>query len=328
MAVSVRSRTVRSGLGTADGSSRGDRRLRPSPVGRLGAGVALVVLWSSGFVGAQLGAHAGSTLTLLTWRYLVSTAILLIACTVIRPRSTVREIGRQIVLGLLCQVGYLLPVYLGVGEGVRGGTVSLIASIQPLVVAVASGPLLGERTTSRQRIGLIAGFVGVLIVVSGDIGVGHAPWWAYLLPVLGVLSLGGGTLLGRVWRTRSFLVSLTTQTATAAVSMLTISTVTGHVAPPVTPDFALAVGWVAVLSGLGGYGAYLIVLRHQGATAVSSWLYLTPPVTMFWTWLMFGDRIGVFGIVGLLITAIGVALTNLAKHRPTNFGVGVSRSGR
>lgn len=277
--------------GPAERASAAPEPGRRRAAARVGSGLALVVLWSSGFVGAQLGARQASTLTLLTWRYLVSTTILLLVCLAVRPAVVRGEVWRQVALGLLCQIGYLLPVYLGVGHGVRGGTVSLIAAVQPLLVAVASGPLLGERTSVRQRAGLVIGFVGVLLVVGGDLRGGHAPWWAYLLPIAGVISLAAGTMLGRAWRTGSFLLSLTVQTATAAATMLVLSTLTGRLLPPVTAGFGVAVGWVAVLSGLGGYGAYLIVLRSQGATAVSSWLYLTPPVTMLWTWLMFGDKI-------------------------------------
>ncbi|WP_091532195.1 DMT family transporter [Microlunatus soli] len=292
---------------------------------RVLAGLALVVLWSSGFVGAQLGARQASAITLLAWRYLITSAILLVGCLIVRPCFTRAEVVRQIVLGLVCQLGYLVPVYLGVQYGVHAGTVSLIAAIQPLFVAVLAGPLLGERGNALQRIGLLVGFAGVLVVVSGDIRLGQAPWWAYLLPVAGVLSLGSGTLLGRRWRASSFLMSLTVQTGTAAVGMLVIATLTGQLAPPVTPGFAVAAGWVAILSGLGGYGAYLLVLRSQGATAASSWLYLSPPVTMLWTWLMFGDRIAPLGILGLFITAAGVLLSTGDLR---NLRGRISRSGR
>ncbi|WP_188894692.1 EamA family transporter [Microlunatus endophyticus] len=78
--------------------------------------------------------------------------------------------------------------------------------------------------------------------------------------------------------------------------------------PPADAEFGCAVAWIALLSGLGGYGAFLLVLRRQGAAAVGTWLYLSPPATMIWTWLMFGDRIGWLELLGLMITAAGVAL--------------------
>ena len=50
------------------------------------------------------------------------------------------------------------------------------------------------------------------------------------------------------------------------------------------------------------------MLRQQGATRASTWIYLSPPVTMLWAWLMFGDRLGPSGVAGLVVTAVGVAL--------------------
>jgi len=266
------------------------------------------VLWSSGFVGAELGARHAEPLTLLFWRFAVGSVILLGICTVVRPRVDLAEVGRQAIIGLLAVAVYLSACYIAVRHGVSGGTTSLIAALQPLLVAVVSGPLLGEHTGVRQRIGLGVGLAGVAVVVSGGLSIGQAPTWAYLLAVVGVVALSAGTLLSRRWRTGSLLVSLTTQTCTAGIALLLASAVTGQLKPPATGSFWFVVGWIALLSGLGGYGAFLLVIRRQGAVAVGTWLYLSPPTTMVWTWLMFGDRIGILGFLGVLITAAGVVL--------------------
>lgn len=293
-------------------AEREDELVRPAgfrqKLGVVIAGLALVVLWSSGFVGAELGARQAEPLTLLSWRFVLSTVVLLGVCAVVRPQFDRYELGRQAVIGVLTVPIYLTSCYMAVRHGVLGGTVSLFAALQPLLVAVAAGPLLGERTSRRQQIGLGIGLVGVIAVVSGGLRIGSAPVWAYLLPVLGVVSLSAGTLLGRRWRTGSLLMSLTTQTATGAVTVIVAAALSGELAPPMTYGFGVAVAWIALLSGLGGYGAFLLVLRRQGAAAVGTWLYLSPPATMIWTWLMFGDRIGTLGVVGLLITAGGVVL--------------------
>ena len=44
--------------------------------------------------------------------------------------------------------------------------------------------------------------------------------------------------------------------------------------------FWVAVAWLIVLPSLGGYVMYVFVTRTQGATIVSTLLYLTPPTTM------------------------------------------------
>jgi drug/metabolite transporter (DMT)-like permease len=271
-------------------------------------GGALVVLWSSGFVGAELGTRQAPTSTLLAWRYLVAALILLAACAARGERTSLAGIGRQMVLGILCQAGYLGLTVGGVALGVSAGTSSLIASMQPLLVAALAFWVLSERVQSRQLVGLCLGLLGVLMVVGSDLRAGGADWRVHLLPLGGTVMLSVGTVLQQRWQQReSVLLSLTIQTVTAAVVFWALAGVQGATAAPPTPGFWWAVAWVVVLSSFGGYGAYLYVARRDGATRASTWLYLTPPTTMVWAGLMFGDPVGVLGLAGLAVCAIGVA---------------------
>jgi multisubunit Na+/H+ antiporter MnhC subunit len=78
-----------------------------------------VLMWSSGFVGARLGtAHAAAD-TLLAWCYLVVAVLVGVVLAVRRPRLSRGEVGRQAVVGLLCQALYLTGVVTGVGMGCR-----------------------------------------------------------------------------------------------------------------------------------------------------------------------------------------------------------------
>jgi drug/metabolite transporter (DMT)-like permease len=273
------------------------------------AGAALVVLWSSGFVGAELGTRYAPADTLLAWRYVVAAVVLAGLGAALGTRLRLRTLLRQGTLGLLCQCLYLGGVVTGVGLGVPAGTTALIASVQPLLVATAAGPVLGERVGPRGRVGLGLGLVGVGLVVAGDLGPGHAPWWAFLLPVGGMVALTAGTLLERRWHpAEPPLQSLTVQTVFAAGVFVAAAAAGGHLRPPAAPGFWWAVAWVVVLSSFGGYGAYLVVLRRSGAVRVSTLLYLTPPTTMAWAFLMFGETPGPLAVPGVAICAAGVVL--------------------
>jgi drug/metabolite transporter (DMT)-like permease len=273
------------------------------------AGAALVVLWSSGFVGAELGTRFAPAETLLAWRYVVAALLLGILAAARGTRHGPRALLRHGTLGLLCQCLYLGGVVGGVGLGVSAGTTALVAAVQPLLVAAAAGRLLGERTSPWQRAGLGLGLVGVALVVAGDVGGGDAPAWAYLLPVGGMVALSTGTLLERRWRpAESPLESLTIQTVVAAAFFLAVATAGGSLQPPADPRFWWAVAWVVVLSSFGGYGAYLLVLRRSGAVRVSTLLYLTPPTTMGWAFLMFGEAPGPLVVPGVALCAVGVYL--------------------
>ncbi|HYO40701.1 MAG TPA: DMT family transporter [Nocardioidaceae bacterium] len=272
------------------------------------AGV-LVVMWSSGFIGAELGTRFAPTDTLMAWRY-VAAAVVLIAWAAARGiRPDRRTWPRLALVGLLCQCLYLGGVVTGVALGVPPGTAALVAALQPLVVAVAAAPLLGERTAALQRVGLVLGVVGVALVVVGDLGGGTAGLAAYALVVGGMLALSAGTVLERRLRLSvSLAESLTVQTLTATVFFLAVATWNRHLEPPADPLFWWSVCWVVALSTFGGYGSYLVVLRRSGATRVSTLLFLTPPATALWAYLMFGTRPALLALPGAVVCVVAVLL--------------------
>lgn len=147
------------------------------------------------------------------------------------------------------------------------------------------------------------------MVVAGDLGAGTAGLLGYLLVVGGMLALSAGTVLERRLRlTVSLMESLTVQTLVAAIFFVVVATLNDHVAPPSDPGFWWSVCWVVGLSSFGGYGSYLVVLRRSGATRVSTLLFLTPPTTAVWAFLMFGTRPGLLALPGAAVCAVAVLL--------------------
>jgi drug/metabolite transporter (DMT)-like permease len=271
----------------------------------------MVVTWSSGFIGAELSSRAGADpVTLLAWRFLLLALLLVAVCRALgRPWPSWSSWRRQAAVGVLCQPAYLLLVFEGVAHGVPGGTAALIAALQPLLVATVAGRLLGEPTTGRTWVGMALGLVGVVIVVSGDLAASGAPLWAYLLPTAGMLCLTTGTVLERRLRpSEGVLETIMMQAVVTATLLGGIALALGRATVPAAWDFWAAVIWLIVLASLGGYAMYVHVARTQGATVVSTLLYLTPPTTMVWSYLMFGTPLTLVGVAGLAVSAVGVVL--------------------
>jgi drug/metabolite transporter (DMT)-like permease len=285
------------------------------PADRLWA-AAFVVLWSSGFIGAELATRHAPALTVLNWRFLLLAAPAL-AWVLWRGRwrrYTARDVGVHMLVGALAQVGYLYGVVMASQLGVGSGTTALIASLQPIVTAAAAYFVLGEAVRATQILGLGIGFGGVALVISADYSGGDAALWAYGLPVAAMLSLVAATVLERRTRPRSLgqLDALAVQFLTTATAYAAISAAFGEFAPVPTAGFWYSVAWVTVLAGIGGYGAYWVVVRRNGATTAATLLYFTPPATMLWAWAMFGDQVTGRTWAGLAVTALGVAV---ALHR-------------
>ncbi|MXP21331.1 EamA family transporter [Gordonia sp. HNM0687] len=284
-----------------------------SPIGKVSSWVtpalsALFVLcWSSGFIGAKLGAADAHITTVLMWRFLAVSALLLLVGVLLRRRAAprrrpARAYVHQAVIGGLSLFGYAATVFWAIGLGVSTGTTALIDGVQPLVIAALAGPVLGAAATGRQWWGLLVGAAGVVIVTWTDAtsAATDAPWWAYLVPLIGMGCLVAATFIERridspmpVWE------AFTVHCVTTAVLFTVAAIATGAVVPPMQWDFWLAIGWLVVFSTLGGFGLYWVLVQRVGVTSVNTLMFLMPPVTAVWGAAMYSEPLAWTTVLGL-----------------------------
>ncbi|MCZ1007859.1 DMT family transporter [Streptomyces lydicus] len=281
---------------------------------------AFVLCWSSGFIGARLGADSAPAATLLMWRFLpLATVLALVAATAARASwrdLTARDLTRQAAIGALSQSGYLFTVYSAIQLGVSSGTTALIDGTQPLVAGALAGPVLHQYVSRRQWLGLCLGLAGVVLVTTADAAAGAGvSRWAYLIPFLGMSSLVAATFLeGRSHTRVAPSVAMTVHCATSAVLFTALAAGTGAVRPPAALSFWVAVGWLVALSTFGGYGLYWLILRRFGVTEVNTLMFLMAPVTALWGAAMFGEPFGPQTAIGL---AVGLAAVALVRRGAT-----------
>ncbi|OLF17115.1 DMT family transporter [Actinophytocola xanthii] len=273
-------------------------------------GTALVVVWSSGFIGAELGARYATADTLLAWRCLLTALVLLPWL----PRLDPREWARQAVLALLCQCLYLGGVFWAAAAGVPAGTSALIASLQPALVLIAAVLLDSQRLRAGHVAGLALGTTGVAVTALGDLSAGVAVT-ALLLPLVSMLSLTAGTVLQQRWPTPPLMGTLAAQALFTGVFFTVYAAGAGTLAPPPVAGFWVAVAWAAA-AGIASYGIYYRVTSRDGAARASTLLYLTPAATALWAVPMFGDPVRLVTLLGLLISASAVVLLRRTSTTP------------
>jgi len=271
--------------------------------------VGLVFAWSSGFVGARFSIDQAPPMLVVFWRCIA--VMLILTPFVWRPllQMSLRALLHTAGGGLLAMAGYLTGVVQGIALGVPAGLAALLADLLPLGVAALSAGLLGQQLALRTWGGLTIGLAGVLMVTDDALGLGHAPLWAYTLPLLGMLSLAAATL----WQKHSkaaasigLLPSLWLHCCASSVIFAELASAEGGLAPLPTPGFAMSVLWTTLLSSLGGYGLYWLCLKRSTPTRVASILYLSPAVTLVWAWAMFGDPLSWQIALGTAVSLIGV----------------------
>ncbi|WP_444454198.1 DMT family transporter [Rhodobacter capsulatus] len=273
--------------------------------------VALVLSWSSGFIGIRYASENAGVGLVLFWRTLVAGLILLPFALTLGPRMTLRGVIEQCLFGVMSVFLYLGGFALAIGVRVPTGTVALISDLLPLAIAALSQPVLGERLSAAQWAGTAVAVLGVLIVSGNSLSVGTAPLWAYGLTVASMLvfALASVLLKKRPGLRMPLHQSLCLHSLTGAVLFGLCLGWQGSLMPPLTAHFALGVGWLVLFATFGAYGIYYSSLRLFPVARVSAVIYLSPPVTMLWGWALFGEPLTATMFAGLAVTLVGVMLT-------------------
>src|SRR5215472_5020666 len=209
------------------GASMSSSELRAH--GRGGTALALlyVFLWSSAFVPSRVVSRLGQPLWVLTIRFAIASVLMALVVIALR-RPWPRTPGAWIQIagyGLLANAAYLGCTY----EALRhlsSGMGAIIASTNPLLLALVAPALLDELLTLRKVAGLLLGFGGVLVAMTARAGTQAARPVDVLLAFIGVVALVGSTLVFKRLRTpEDLLAANALQLGTASLVLLPVAVV-------------------------------------------------------------------------------------------------------
>ena len=75
--------------------------------------------------------------------------------------------------------------------GIPAGLTALVVGLQPILTATVVGPLLGERVSRRQWLGLAIGFAGVVLVLWDKLDFNGGEKTGMIYAVIGLLGILG-----------------------------------------------------------------------------------------------------------------------------------------
>jgi drug/metabolite transporter (DMT)-like permease len=279
-----------------------------------------VLLWSTGYIGAKYGLPYAPPFTFLLLRLSLASVLLLALARALRipfPRGV--EWRHSFIAGLLLHAGYLGGVFIGINLGVPAGISAIIVNLQPVLTSSLAARWLGETVTLRQWLGLGLGFIGVGLAVAekifGVLRETPISAWGILACVVALLSSTAGTVYQKRYGQGIPLVTGTfAQYLASSLVFLIGALLFERIQIDWTPQFAFALFWFVVVISLGAILLLLWLLRQHSAAQVSSLFYLVPPLTALEAYFLFGERLGVWAVVGLVLCAAGVGLV-VAKPR-------------
>jgi drug/metabolite transporter (DMT)-like permease len=199
-----------------------------------------------------------------------------------------------------------------------------IMFMAPLLVALLSGPLLGEWVGARRMAAIAVGFCGILIVTRPGFGGMH---WAAALSAAGTMCYAFFAILTRILSRHD---SSATTMVYSGLGGLAIMA-------PIVPFFwktpeTLTIWLLMVLiGGFGAIGHWLLILAHKRAPApvLSPFIYSQMIWMILLGWLVFGDLPDRWTLIGASVV-IASGLYLLHRERVTGRVVtnpGTTKSG-
>ena len=276
-----------------------------------------VLIWSTGFIVARYGMPYAPPFTFLLFRYFFSILCFLpwiMLARVAWPRDR-QQVLHLAVTGMLMHAGYLGGVWAAVKSGMGSGLSALIVGIQPVLTAIWLSTMSrsgGAAVSRRQWLGLLLGFVGLVMVVSRKFVQGtpldHVTFENMAWAVMALLAITSGTLYQK-----RFVQPCDVRTANT-VQLLAAALVTIPLAL-LEPEgmqwnnqLMGAMAWSVLGLTLGGSSLLYLLIQRGAAATVASLMYLVPPTTAAIAWLLFDEQITAMTLLGTAITAVGVSL--------------------
>jgi drug/metabolite transporter (DMT)-like permease len=271
----------------------------------------LAAIWGASFLFMRIAAPEFGPVPLIATRVSIAAVFLLVVLTV---RGGIRDLYRHapalIFIGAFSSaLPFSLIAYAVLY--VTGGFASVLNATVPLFGALVAYFWLGESFGPMRALGLGVGFLGVLVLVWGNIS--FAPGgsgWAVLA------GLSASVLYGIVASfTKKYLSDVdplisATGSQTAATIILVIPAIIywpASTPSPLSTISALALG--IVCTGIALVFFFRLISRVGPAKAITV-TYLIPAFGVFWGYLFLDEPVTVNMLAGCGVILLGTALAN------------------
>ena len=267
-----------------------------------------VFFWSSAFVSGQIIVQSASPFASLSFRFMIVALGFIIFAKIFNEKIFVKKslIYQSAVTGILFHGFYLGGVFFSYSVGLSATLSALIVGLQPVLTNILSGPILKEKVTFTQWMGILLGLIGTIFVIGLDVGKS--------IPILGIIAsivaLIGATT-ATIWQKKftnklSLSVNNFYQALAAAIFLLLTSFIFEVSYINFTTSFVFSMGWQIIMVSFGAFTILMYLIKIGSASKTSNLFFLVPPTTAIMAWFVLGEELYRNDLIGLMIASVGV----------------------
>ena len=280
-------------------------------------GMAFVVMWSSAFTSARMIVADAPPLTALALRFLLSGLIGVgLARLMGQSWHLTRSQWRATAVFGLCQNALYLGLNFIAMQNVEASLAAIIASTMPLLVALAGLVVFGERIQPLGFAGLIAGVIGVSLIMGARFQ-GGVDGLGITLCTLGVISLTVATLAMRgASAGGNFLMVVGLQMLVGSA----VLAVPAILLEPFSVNWNLrliaAFTYTTLVPGLAATLVWFMLVDRIGTVKAATFHFLNPFFGVAIAAMFLSEKLGPLDLVGVIIITGGILAVQLSKQKP------------
>lgn len=278
-------------------------------------GLAFAAMWSSAFTSARIIVADAPPLMALALRFAISGALaVLIARLMGQSWHLTRNQWKATIVFGICQNALYLGLNFVAMQRIEASLAAIIASSMPLLVGVAGWVFSGKRISPLGIIGLIAGFCGVVIIMSARLGAG-ADLVGVGLCLLGVISLTVATLsLSNASSGGNFMMIVGLQMLIGSAVLWPAGLLLETAAVTLSLKLVLAFIYTTLVPGLMATLVWFWLVNRIGAVKAATFHFLNPFLGVATAALILSEQLGAMDILGVVIITFGILAVQISRQ--------------
>ena len=267
-----------------------------------------ILLWSSAFITTKPIIDNSDPFAALSFRFALVAFGFFLFSLYSKEKILVRKKNffESFFSGVLFHGFYLGGVFYSISIGMPTGIAALIVTLQPILTNALSGPILNEKVSARQWVGVLLGFIGAALVLGFDIG-SKIPTAGLVATIIALLAITFSTLWQKKLSNNLPLsVSNTYQALGGCVFHLLIIFLFVDPYIDFTQTFIIAMSHQIFLVSIGAFTILMYLIKNNSASKTVSIFFLIPATSAFMAWLFLNENLTNLDLIGFLITSIGV----------------------